>query len=144
MQVSEIKVSYTNTNKEKVRIKDSRTSFEVALSHWDLNTIQFMEEVKVLLLDRASNVLGIYDLARGGTASCIVDVKIILSVALMTHASSIILVHNHPTGNLVPSNADNNLTKKVKKACEYLDIVLLDHLIISNESYYSYSDECCL
>lgn len=141
MQVSEIKVSYTNTNKEKVKIKDSRTSFEVVLSHWDLNTIQFMEEVKVLLLDRASNVLGIYDLARGGTASCIVDVKIILSVALMTHASSIILVHNHPTGNLVPSNADNSLTKKVKKACEYLDIVLLDHLIISNESYYSYSDD---
>ncbi|WP_415376410.1 JAB domain-containing protein [Patiriisocius sp. Uisw_017] len=144
MEVSEIKVSYTNTNKEKVRIKDSRTSYEVVLSHWDLNIIEFMEEVKVLLLDRASNVLGIYDLARGGTASCIVDIKIVLSVALKTHASSIILVHNHPTGYLVPSKADKSLTTKIKQACEYVDLVLLDHLIISKESYYSFSDEGCL
>lgn len=138
--VSEIKVSYSNTNNDKIKISDSQTSYKVALAHWDLSVIEFVEEVKVILLNNANMVLGIYDLARGGTSSCVVDLKIILSVALKTHSSAIILIHNHPAGKVKPSQADKTLTTRLKKACGYLDISLLDHLIITKDQYYSFND----
>ena len=68
------------------------------------------------------------------------DIKLLLSVALKSLASGIALIHNHPSGNLKPSKADIQITKKVKKACNYVDIVLLDHLIISKNEYYSFTD----
>ena len=140
MKVSEIKVSYCNTNKDKIKIADSKNSYKVALSHWDMSSIELVEEVKVIMLNNANIVLGIFDLARGGTSSCIVDLKIILSVALKTHSSGIILIHNHPAGRVNPSQADKSLTAKLKKASSYLDINLLDHLIITKDEYYSFSD----
>ncbi len=69
------------------------------------------------------------------------DNRIILAVALKCNATGIVIVHNHPSGNLKPSEQDKNITDKLRKACEILDIVLLDHLIISKNSYYSFSDE---
>ena len=84
--------------------------------------------------------LGIYELSKGGSTSSVVDIKIILSVALKTHSSSIIIVHNHPSGNLQPSEADKRLTKRLKSACDVVDLALLDHLIITKESFYSFKD----
>ena len=71
----------------------------------------------------------------------VVDVRIILQTALLAHASGIILSHNHPSGNMVASSSDNAITSKLKKACEILDITLLDHIILSDTGYLSYADE---
>lgn len=140
MKVREIKVSYSNQGGKKITVKNSETVFEVALSHWDKNIIEFQEEVKLMLLNRANVILGIYDLSKGGVASCTVDLKIILSVTLKANASSIVLLHNHPSGKLLPSESDKLLTRKLKEACEVVDLVLLDHLIITKDSFYSFND----
>ena len=140
MKVSEIKVSYTNVNSERIKINGSQTAFDIVIKHWDLDIIEYQEEVKVLLLNKANIVLGIYDLSKGGVSGCIVDIKIVLSVALKCNASSIILIHNHPSGNLTPSEADITITNKLKEASKMLDLTLLDHLIISKGNYKSLSD----
>ena len=113
-QVSEIQVSYNPNLLVDLSINNSRKSFELMLNEWEQNTLQMQEEVKLLLLNRSNKVLGIYSLAKGGLTSCVVDVRIILSIALKTLATGIILVHNHPSGNLKPSQADLDITKKLK------------------------------
>ena len=140
-QVSEIQVSYTPNLLVDMSVKNSKKSFELILNEWELETLQMQEEVKILLLNRSNKVLGIYSLAKGGLTSCIVDVRIILSIALKTLATGIILVHNHPSGNLKPSKADLDITKKLKNSCDLLDISLLDHLIITKDNYFSFADE---
>ena len=140
MKVAEIKVSYSNKNKEKVKVISSQSVFELVINNWDLGIIEFQEEVKVVLLNRANVVLGIYEMSKGGISGTVVDIRIILAVALKSSASGIILVHNHPSGNLEPSDVDKHITTKLKQACSYLDIALLDHLIISKEGYYSFTD----
>ncbi|UMB55525.1 JAB domain-containing protein [Lutibacter sp. A64] len=140
MRVSEIKVSYSSNNSEQVKIVSSETAYEVVLEHWDKDIIEFQEEIKVLLLNRANMVLGIYNLSKGGVSGSILDVKIVLSVALKCNASSIIIVHNHPSGNLTASTSDMSITSKLKEACKTLDLSLLDHLIISKDSFYSMND----
>lgn len=141
MKVSEISVSYSNSNEVKIKISNSKTAYDLALSHWSTNTIEYQEEVKLLLLNRANMVLGIHELSKGGTTACVVDIKMILAIALKCNANSIIVIHNHPSGNLNPSDADKSLTSKIKQACDIVDINLLDHLIISKDGYYSFKDE---
>ncbi|WP_033959940.1 JAB domain-containing protein [Psychroserpens jangbogonensis] len=141
MKVSEIKVSYSNENPNKVKIDSSESVFELVMNHWDNNLIELQEEVKVVLLNRANIVIGIYDLSKGGITGCIVDIKLILSVALKAVTSHIVLVHNHPSGNLKPSEADKRITSRLNKACEIVEISLLDHLIISKDSFFSFKDE---
>lgn len=140
-QVAEIQVSYTPNLLIDMNIKNSKKSFELMLNEWELETLQMQEEVKILLLNRSNKVLGIYSLAKGGLTGCVVDVRIILSIALKTLATGIILVHNHPSGNLKPSQADLDITKKLKNSCDLLDISLLDHLIITKDNYFSFADE---
>ena len=140
-QVSEIQVSYTPNLLVDMSIKNSKKSFELILNEWELETLQMQEEVKIILLNRSNKVLGIYSLAKGGLTSCVVDVRIILSIALKTLATGIILVHNHPSGNLKPSKADLDITKKLKQSCDLLDISFLDHLIITKDNYFSFADE---
>lgn len=140
MKVAEIKVSYNLPNGNRVKIQDSNTLYKIALQHWNMDTIEMQEEIKVLLFNRANEVLGIYELSKGGISGTVLDVKLLLSVALKCLASGIALVHNHPSGNLKPSEADISVTKKVKEACAYLDLTLLDHIIISKEDYFSFSD----
>jgi DNA repair protein RadC len=94
----------------------------------------------VLYLNRANIVLGSYQLSKGGLTGTIADVRLILYVALKTLASRLILDQNHPSGNLTPSDSDINLTKKVKKAAMYMDIEVLDHMILSSSGYYSFID----
>lgn len=140
MEISEISVSYSNSNKEKLKVNNSKKSYEILLDSWDKKTIELQEEFKIILLNRSNTVLGIYPLSKGGVSGVIVDAKLVFSVALKCNASSIIVAHNHPSENLTPSEADKNITKKLKKAGEYLDIVLLDHLIITKDSYFSFAD----
>lgn len=140
-QVSEIQISYNPNFSEKLKIENSRQTYELILNDWDENTLQMQEEVKLLLLNRNNQILGVFQLAKGGITSCVVDVRIILSVALKSLATGLILVHNHPSGNLKPSNEDIKITNRLKEACKLLEIVLLDHLIITKDSYLSFADE---
>jgi len=144
MQIAEVQVSYKTKNRKHFKITDSIATYKLLLSCWNKNTLELQEEFKVLLLNRGNKVLGVYPLSKGGVSSTVVDLKLLFSVALKTNASGIILSHNHPSGTLNPSNADENLTIKIKQASEFLDIKLLDHLIITKDGYYSFADNCNL
>ncbi|WP_154956375.1 MULTISPECIES: JAB domain-containing protein [Bacteroidales] len=105
-------------------------------------TIGYKETFKVLLLNNANKIIGYTTISDGGLTSTIVDVRVIMQTALVSNASAIILTHNHPSGNTRPSSQDDNLTKKIKAACEIMDIRLLDHIIVTPyDSFYSYCDE---
>ena len=99
------------------------------------------EEFWILLLNRANRVLKKTQISQGGVAGTIVDAKIIFKLALEQLACSIILCHNHPSGNLNPSQADINITKKLDQAAGVLDIEILDHVIIAGNQFYSFRDE---
>lgn len=139
--IKEIRVSYSSGNTNKIKINNSKDSYELLLSCWSKNTIELQEEFKVLLLNRNHQVLGIYPLSKGGVTGTVVDAKLVFSVALKCNASSVILAHNHPSGNLQPSEMDRRLTAKLKTAGSYLDISVLDHIILTRQNYYSFSDE---
>lgn len=139
--VAEIQVSYNPNKQFDFTIEDSRQSFSLVLQKWEQDLIEMQEEVKILLLNRNCKVLGIYSLAKGGISSCVVDVRIILAVALKAMATGIILIHNHPSGNLQPSNEDKKITEQLNSACKIMGITLMDHLIITKDDYFSFADE---
>jgi len=140
--VSEIKVSYSDKVKasERVQICASKDAANIFNSVFE-DCMQHHEEFYAMFLNRGNKVLGISCISKGGIAGTMVDIKIILQTALKTHSTSIIISHNHPSGNLTASNADIQITEKLKNACSFLDISLLDHLIITEEGYLSFADE---
>lgn len=140
-EVAEIKVSCSTNNTSKIKITSVNKAFELLLSSWDMETIELQEEFKVLLLNRSNEVLGIYPLSKGGITGTVVDSRLIFAVALKCNATGIIICHNHPSGNLNPSGADIELTKKIKKCADFLDISLIDHIIVTKNSFYSFSNE---
>lgn len=99
------------------------------------------EEFWILLLDRANQIIGEKNISKGGLSATVVDPKKIFSIALENKASNIILCHNHPSGNLKPSQQDNSITEKIVNAGKLLEINILDHIIIGKNSYFSYADE---
>lgn len=99
------------------------------------------EEFWILLLNRANKIVGRHRLSSGGVSSTVVDVKILCKQALQQLASAVVLVHNHPSGRVDPSDEDRVLTRKIHDALRLFDIKLVDHLIIANKAYYSFSDE---
>jgi DNA repair protein RadC len=139
--IREIKLSYSKNGIENIKITGSESAYKLLLDNWDMDTIELQEEFKVLLLNRANHVLGIYPLSKGGVSGTIVDAKLLLASAIKANASGIIIAHNHPSGNLKPSESDNRLTRKVKEGAKLLDITLLDHLVLTKIGYHSYSDE---
>lgn len=139
--ISEIEVSYNPHRIADYKISNSRELFELVLSQWNWKEIEMLEEVKVIFLNRNNIVIGIYNLAKGGISQCTVDIRIILGIALKSLSTSIILVHNHPSGNLQPSQSDKEITQNLKEACKMVQIALIDHLIITKENYYSFADE---
>lgn len=139
--VAEIQVSYSPQKILDFKVVDSKKSFELMLQKWEQGRIEMQEEVKLLLLNRNNKVLGIYSLAMGGITSCVVDVRIILAVALKALATGIILVHNHPSGNLNPSEDDKKITEQLNLSCKLIGITLVDHLIITKDDYFSFADE---
>ena len=124
------------------KITTSKDCFDIFDSLFDKDTIAYREEFIVLLLNRANRVLGWARVSLGGISGTAVDSKIIFVLALQTGASSIVVSHNHPSGNIKPSEADIKLTKQLKEAGKFLEILLLDHLILTSEgTYFSFADE---
>ncbi|MDD2798472.1 MAG: DNA repair protein RadC [Bacteroidales bacterium] len=99
------------------------------------------EEFWVLLLNQSNRVINRVKISQGGVAATVVDVKLILKSALIELSPAIILCHNHPSGNKIPSGNDDSLTEKIKRAAKEMDIRVLDHVIVCDGSYYSYADE---
>jgi len=140
-EVSEIQVSYKPNKMVSSKIATSFDAVQIIRKFWNEETIEMQEEVKVILLNNSNCVLGIYNLSKGGITSSLVDVRLVLSVALKCLAQGIILVHNHPSGNLKPSSADLDIVKKLKDSCKIIDITLFDSIIITQESYMSFADD---
>jgi len=127
-QVAEIELVYKTKVKasERPQIKASADAYKVLKQSWDGNKIEFVEQFKVVLLNRANKVLGIYELSTGGISGTIADIRLIFAAALKSNASSIVLAHNHPSSNTKPSEADIQLTRKIKEAGKLLDIKVIN------------------
>jgi len=123
LRVAEVEVSYkSNYNiTEQPKINSSQDAYRILMQHWHLGRIELLEEFKVILLNTSNRVLGLIDISVGGVQGTLADPKIIFSVALKTNSSKIILAHNHPSGNLNPSDADKKLTQKLKDGGNLLE-----------------------
>jgi len=141
--VSEIELLYKPTIKPSLRPKITASSdaFNIFKTSWNPSTLELFEEFKVLLTNRANKVLGILNVSKGGITGTVADPKLIFASALKAAACGMILAHNHPSGNLSPSQADIDLTRKIKEGGKLLEIQLLDHIILTSEGYYSFADE---
>ena len=142
--ISEVKLVYRTNVKasERFQVKTSKDAFEIFWEAWDQDSIEHVEEFKLMLLTRSNKVLGIASISKGGISGTVTDVRVILQYAIKANASGIIICHNHPSGNLQPSESDLAITRKVKDSAVLMDIQLLDHLIINPEGrYYSMADE---
>jgi DNA repair protein RadC len=142
-EIAEVELVYKSNVKASLRplLTSSKDVYELLLQTWDKNKIELQEQFKILLLNRASRVVGIFEVSTGGVAGTVADPKLIFMAALKSNSCSIILAHSHPSGNLKPSKADEELTKKIKMGGKFLEISVLDHLIITIDGYYSFADE---
>ena len=142
-EVAEIQLTYKTKVKpsQRPKITSSKDAYEVLLENWDEDKLEFVEQFKVLLLNRANNVLGLYEVSTGGVSGTVADPKLVFAAAIKANASAMILAHNHPSGQVKPSQADINLTKKLVGGGKLLEIPVLDHIIVTGEESYSFADE---
>jgi len=141
-KVAEIELTYSPEFKiaDKPKISKSNDAFQVLISQWNLGRIELIEEFKIILMNRRNRVIGVVPISKGGFSGTVADPKVIFAAALKSCASGIILAHNHPSGELDPSTEDIKLTQKIKEGGKILDIQVLDHLIITSNSFYSFAD----
>lgn len=141
--VSEVDLIYRSKIKpsERPKITCSKDIFLLLLNNWDKDKLEFVEQFKVLYLNRANKVIGIYEVSTGGLTGTVADPRLVFATALKLNATGLILAHNHPSGNLSASNADKNLTQKIVNAGLMLDILVFDHIILTSEAYFSFADE---
>ena len=143
-QLQEIMISYKPKDglDNVTAVNTSLDAYKHIIKFYDENTITCQEQMVVMYLNRANKPIGVIPLFRGGLTGTVVDIKLIISIALKSLTSSIVVSHNHPSGNRVPSREDSLLTSRLKEACKLLDLTLLDHLIITPDgNYLSYADE---
>lgn len=142
-RVSEIQVSYQPAIGNKPIIVSALDAYVELIEFFPQSTIALQEKFVAMYLNRANRVLGVYQLSTGGMTGTVADIRLVLSVALKVAATGIIIAHNHPSGNIKPSNIDIEITRRIKEGAKILDIKLLDHIIISaiGREYYSFGDE---
>ncbi len=142
-QVAEVQLSYKSkvSAKDRPMVRNSQDTYDILMQIWDQDTLELAESFKVLFLNRANRVMGVYSLSHGGMTGTVADPKLVFIAALKAAACNIILAHNHPSGNLTPSSADISLTEKMVQAGKFLDINVLDHLIVTTDGYRSFADD---
>jgi DNA repair protein RadC len=124
--------------REKIFIRNSAGVFE--LMQGTIGPLDH-EEFWIITLNRAHRVINSQKISQGGLTGTVIDTRMILRHALDKKATSLVICHNHPSGNTRPSEADISITKKIKEAAELMDISLLDHLVITSDAYFSFADE---
>ena len=140
--VAEIEVTYTpKFPSDWQTLSTSDNVAKLLINAFRPETFCLQEAMYCLYLNRANKPLGIAQISLGGYTGTVADVRLILTIALKSGCCAFVLCHNHPSGNLRPSMADEDLTQKIKGAAKLMDITLLDHLILSHEGYFSFADE---
>ena len=137
--ISEYSLKYTKSQIQKTKVTTSESASNVIRKFY-FDDINIYESFFILLLNRANNTTGFAKISQGGTAGTVVDIKIIAKYAVESLSSAVIICHNHPSGNKQPSDADLNITRKIKDALLLLDIKLIDHIIITENDFYSFAD----
>jgi len=137
----EMEVKYKKRMLNRQKIQNSKGAYLFFKEIFNNDIINWKEELFMLCLNKVNSVIGYYKVSSGGTSGTIVDPKIIFSIALSSGAQAIMISHNHPSGNIMPSQLDIKLTKELVQAGKLLSIPVLDHLIISENEYYSFADE---
>jgi len=155
-QPEELKHVYKLTDSQTQKIENFKSFRKRALIKKDLQQIKSSSDAKDILLpyyadliheeffciylNRANKIIKIAQISKGGISGTVTDVRIILKNAILNTASGLVIAHNHPSGNMTPSESDIKITGKIKEAGNLMDIKLLDHLIICNSDYYSFAD----
>ena len=137
--ISEYSLKYTKSEIQKTKVTTSESASNVIRKFY-FDDINIYESFFILLLNRANNTTGFAKISQGGTAGTVVDIKIIAKYAVESLSSAVIICHNHPSGNKQPSDADLNITRRIKDALLLLDIKLIDHIIITENDFYSFAD----
>ena len=140
--IGEIELSYSKKIETPFqKINSSYAVNKVIRQIIPVEQINYREHMYALYLDNSNRIVGYQLLSIGGITATMVDIRVLMQGALLTRSVGFILIHNHPSGKLKPSNSDIQLTEKIKEAGKVLDIKLLDHLIITEQNYYSFADE---
>ena len=128
------------TEFQPVKILSSDAAYNLIKNFYS-DDIEILESCFILLLNNASKAIGYAKISQGGITGTVIDVRIVAKYAVDSLATSVILAHNHPSGNLNPSQADISITEKVKNALALLDIKLIEHLVLTVDGFYSFADE---
>jgi DNA repair protein RadC len=135
----ELTIKKTKTDFPKVKITTSKDA-EQFIRQFYSDDIGIYESFFMLLINRANSTVGFVKISQGGVAATYVDIKIIAKYIAETMCYGVILAHNHPSGNLTPSQQDKDITKKIKDMAAFFDCQVLDHIILTEEDYYSFAD----
>jgi DNA repair protein RadC len=144
LKVCEVRAIYSHKTpaKDRPQVINAQKCYDILLPlYQETGHLEQKEIFSILLLDRKNSVIGWAKISEGSNCATIVDSQYIFRLAILSNASSLVLCHNHPSGNVNPSNADMELTKKMVQSAKLLDITILDHVIISAESHYSFANE---
>jgi DNA repair protein RadC len=139
--IAEVQITYSSKVKacDRFRVTGSKDAAKAFRSIWP--SYEHIEFIYMLMLNRQNQVLGCHQISKGGMTGTVVDVRVVFQVALKSCATSIILGHNHPSGNLDPSDADKKITRQLSEAGRMLEIPVIDHLILTSDSFLSMADE---
>ncbi len=140
--ISEIQILYKPkfNPSDLPKVSSSQDAYDILRSRWT-DDIQYRESFAILLLNRANKCLGITFISKGGLSGTIADPKMVFQAGLKANASSIILSHNHPSGNTQASQNDIELTRKLSELGKLMEMPVLDHLILTDDTYFSFADE---
>jgi DNA repair protein RadC len=139
--IGEVQLSYKRKNQFIIhKITSSQSANECIRKIFPIEQISYREHMYALYLDNSNCIIGYHLLSIGGITGTLVDIRVLMQGALLTNAVGLLLFHNHPSNTLKPSTADKNLTDKIIRSAEILDLKVLDHLIITEDSYYSFAD----
>ena len=140
--VFELQVAFFRKTVSRIKLTQSEDVANYVRDHvYQKGSIQYVEQFFVLLLDRRNCLYAYKQISSGGISATYTDPKLIFQTALLCHATQIIMVHNHPSGNIQPSLSDIQMTKRLKEVGDLLELPIIDHLIITDEGYYSFADE---
>lgn len=138
--VREIDITFKEERLQFNQIKSSRDSF-IFVRDVIFEGLEVQEHFVVLYMNQSNRIIGYYKHSKGTINSTQVDIQLVTAVAIKTLAKGMVISHNHPSGNLTPSEADRRMTKKLKDAVAMFDITVLDHIIVTTEGYYSFADK---